>query len=514
MKLSIIIIHWNTPQALEKQLNNLGLNKDIEIIVVDNNSTHKLDKIKEKFIYVKFVENTINHGYAFACNQGAVSGIGEWLLFLNPDVSIIGDQTIDLLKKTQENQLDASSPNIKQVGYQKPLASFKSLLLEFSPLGKILPNSSKEKTLFGGCLLIKKAVFNQIGGWDERFFLWFEDCDLTKKLYDNNFKVGWVESNIKHEGALSFQKLTSNTKRQIFFHSLRVYTRKYFNPLQQLVIRLIIHRFATNNILPTLDDSTTLIIPNLRRELLDSFLTKNLKFNNSQTELVIVTSALKREDFLGYKNKYPNIRFILLDKNDGFAKTVNIGLCVSRGEWTGTVNDDTFWTMDWVSKCVSATDNSTGSINPLIYDTENKIESAGINVLPFGKAIPITSIPSSEISFVDATNGASVLYRHSVLERTDLYDERFGSYLEDIDLSLRIKRQGYTNSVVKSSKITHLKHQTSKSKQTGYKNWHDFKNWILIILKNWTLSQWIINFPQICIERLRNLSGIVKVLFT
>ena len=67
---SIIIVHWNTPDVLKAQL-KLLCGFEGEIIVVDNNSADNVDWIKNEFSKVKFIQNKINHGYAFACNQGA-----------------------------------------------------------------------------------------------------------------------------------------------------------------------------------------------------------------------------------------------------------------------------------------------------------------------------------------------------------------------------------------------------------------------------------------------------------
>src|SRR3989344_6747510 len=94
---SIIITHWNTPNSLKTLLTFLKNSKDHQVIVVDNASDHKLNWVREDFSNTELIENKFNRGYAFACNQGAVIGVGEWLLFLNPDVEITPRQINEMV---------------------------------------------------------------------------------------------------------------------------------------------------------------------------------------------------------------------------------------------------------------------------------------------------------------------------------------------------------------------------------------------------------------------------------
>ncbi len=129
-------------------------------------------------------------------------------------------------------------------------------------------------------------------------------------------------------------------------------------------------------------------------------------------------------------------------------------------------------------------------------------------VLPFGKAEPIKSPTDSQI---DSFNGAAVLFNRQALEKVGLFDERFGSYLEDIDLGLRLKKYGWQNRVVSEAKVRHIGQQTSQSRKKT-KAWQDVKNWWLVMLKNYSLEHWLKYFPQIMVERLRNVSGFLKAI--
>ena len=238
---SVIIIHWNTPDLLETLLTSLGKSEEIEIIVVDNHSGNFLSENQlKKYPAATFVINQENKGFASACNQGTLKATGKWLLFLNPDVQVTASEVLKMVEYAESHKLDALSPNPDSDAYAKPIPTPMSLLQEFTPLGKLLPASKlTKKTLTGGCLLIKKAVLIQLEGWDEAFFLWFEDSDLTKRLYDANSAVGWYPKPIFHKGAGSIKQLSSAEQKELFFHSMQSYADKYFSMSGQLIVWMI-----------------------------------------------------------------------------------------------------------------------------------------------------------------------------------------------------------------------------------------------------------------------------------
>lgn len=260
----------------------------------------------------------------------------------------------------------------------------------------------------------------------------------------------------------------------------------------------------------------SLVIPNLKLDRLEDFFAKNWVYLKHELEspcfqLIMVTSALTHKQLDSWRLKFPKVKWLAIPQNHGFATTVNLGFTLGCGEWLGTVNDDVILNKDWWQKCIKTADARTGSINPVIYNPEGQVESAGIRVLINGKAEPITTVSQGARTKVDATNGAAVIYRRDTLKLLGFFDERFGSYLEDIDLSLRLKRHGYDNIVANQAKVTHLGHASGLPHRT--KAWLDFKNWWLVIAKNWSAQDTITHLPAILLERGRNLSGLLKVIF-
>ncbi|MFH2022499.1 MAG: glycosyltransferase family 2 protein, partial [Patescibacteria group bacterium] len=506
--LSVCIVHWNTPHALNRLLSALETAQTdwLEAIVVDNASSNPIHNLLKRFPAVKLIQNKHNFGYAHACNQATATGVGEWLIFLNPDVEISPIQLTALLTYAQTHQLDALSPMPANQGYALPLPSPTRFWLEYSPLKVFQPLwrlFSMKRTLTGGCLLIRRQVLLDLGGWDERFFLWFEDSDLTQRLYQNSYQVGWYPQAIAHQGGLSVKKLADQTQKDLFFTSALIYAQKHFSRLGQLATAMLVKRFTKRVTLPILSDQTdrtvhnfkcqlpmSLVVPNLKLSQLKLFFANNWQFLSAdviggKVELIVVSSALIASDLQFWSKKYPLTKFVIIKKNRGFASTVNIGFRASSGKWLGTVNDDVTLSSKWLDKLLAVASNNpkTGSINPIIKNTHGEIESAGIKILPQGKALPITQIckntageiesvgikirdrskaqPITQIcketsigkqpishpttTSVDATNAACVLYSRPALDQVGLFDERFGSYLEDIDLSLRLTRAGWQN---------------------------------------------------------------------
>jgi len=260
----------------------------------------------------------------------------------------------------------------------------------------------------------------------------------------------------------------------------------------------------------------SLVVPNLKLTQLEWFFHQNWPLLREELksrcfQLIIVTSAVKKTEIEAWKAKYPGVQWVTIVDNCGFASTVNTGFALGGGEWLATANDDVILSKGWWQACLSVADDKTGSINPVILNQSGEVESAGIRVLPQGKAEALTKIQKSGRAVVDATNGAAVLYRRDLLKNIGYFNQCFGSYLEDIDLSLRIKKVGFQNVVCFDASIIHYGHAS------GYigvrKSWHDTKNWWLIVLSHWTAREWLTHAPSIALERGRNLSGLFKSLF-
>ncbi len=247
VNISLIIVHWNSHDHLERLISGLAISNAMEIIVVDNKSGRAADRTLESLEHKKHVSvirSATNVGFAAACNIGAAAAKGEWLLFMNPDIEIASDEILKFVDAAVKQGLDAASYQTSDPRYSKPLPSPLSLLCEFSPLGRLIPQTRfRGFTLVGGFFLVRRDVLNALGGWDESFFLWFEDSDLTKRLLDGGYSIGKIHVRLTHHGGVSFDSMSEAIQKNIFFTSMVYYADKHFSFIGKLLVRLLRFRF-------------------------------------------------------------------------------------------------------------------------------------------------------------------------------------------------------------------------------------------------------------------------------
>lgn len=201
--------------------------------------------------------------------------------------------------------------------------------------------------------------------------------------------------------------------------------------------------------------------------------------------------------------------------NTGFAKACNDGAKKAKElfhpKYLVFLNDDVLFTDDWLSKCQTALEkNKWVATSPVLIDLKGLIENCGYLVLPYGKVRLITDIESREDA--DGISATALVFNSERFFELGEFDERFFAYLEDVDLFLRAKRRDMRFGVTKEAQVHHEGQRTSR-KMKPKKAWLDFRNWIRVIAKNWSREDLKKYWWQIFIERLRNLSGVIKAFF-
>jgi len=201
-------------------------------------------------------------------------------------------------------------------------------------------------------------------------------------------------------------------------------------------------------------------------------------------------------------------------KNEGFAKACNQGAIKAQKlfnpRYLVFLNDDVSWDADWLRPSVEKIE-SEGWIaaSPVLKKNDGTIENCGYRVLPYGKISLIQDLNNKES--IDGISAAALIIDSRVFSKIGGFDERFFAYLEDVDLFLRLKKMDYAFGIAKNVSVIHEGQQTSSKFKTK-KSFYDFRNWMLLLQKNWTLNKFVKNFPAIIIERLRNFWGIIKTI--
>jgi GT2 family glycosyltransferase len=254
MKLSIVIVNYNVQYFLEQCLLSIqGASKNLttEIIVIDNNSTDgSCEMIQNKFPIVRIIKNNKNIGFSKANNRGVEKAKGEYVLILNPD-TVLAEDTIDRAFLFAEKQSNLGAVGVKFIdGTGKFLRECKRNIPTVKIAGQKISGNSKNyyanqigeneiakaEILTGAFMLIKREVYLNIGGFDEDYFMFGEDIDLSYKLMNNGFQNYYYgKTKIIHYKGESTSKDISYLRN--FYGSMQIFYKKHFkiNPLLKLV---------------------------------------------------------------------------------------------------------------------------------------------------------------------------------------------------------------------------------------------------------------------------------------
>ncbi len=261
--LSVVIVnyhHWADTAHLVEQLNTSDYLRQskAEVVIVDNHSPadptiHSLRRVEG----VSLRRWRQNRGFARAVNEGCRLSQGEWFLLLNPDVTL-DEQFLEQAQSLAE-RLIAEDPTIGIVGLglrdpdgsrQYSTGAFPTLfgtlagLLWSRAWRKYRPVRADRRSPVGwvtGCgLLVRRSCWEQLGGFDPSFFLYYEDVDLCRRAQE----LGWA---VHHEPSLSLihhrplhTRAVSPPLRSVTRHALLTYARKHWSAWQfQLLSRVV-----------------------------------------------------------------------------------------------------------------------------------------------------------------------------------------------------------------------------------------------------------------------------------
>lgn len=255
MKLSVIIVNYNVKSFLEQCLYSVekGIQHiDGEIIVVDNNSTDGSEiMVRNTFPNVKLIINLENIGFSKANNMGIKASTGEYILILNPD-TIIEENTLSQCLQFMENHPEAGALGPKMIdgkgnflpeskrGLPTPLTALfkitglnrlfpKSRLLNNYYLGHLAINQIHEvDVLTGAFMLSRRKILNSTGLFDESFFMYGEDIDLSYRITQAGYKNYYFpETTIIHYKGESTKRGSLNYVI-VFYKAMKIFTHKHF----------------------------------------------------------------------------------------------------------------------------------------------------------------------------------------------------------------------------------------------------------------------------------------------
>lgn len=284
---SVILVSYNTEsvtlQSVESIIKSQGFKPgEIEIILVDNNSSDEtVSSVRKQYPKVKIISNTRNQGYGIANNQGVKKATGEFVLLLNTDAFLLPNSLSLLLSELQADpNLLALAPKLvypngqtqQSCGYFPTPMRLKGWLLGLDKLPLLktlfptpyhyydLSRYKGELTpdwVMGACVLLRKADFEAVGGFDSQIFMYAEEVELFLRL-KHSFPQKKVKLTTKtsviHLGSYSSQKEGTSRLLLEFEGILKLYKKhypSYFGLAKTLIILGVVLRMIIYSFLPT-----------------------------------------------------------------------------------------------------------------------------------------------------------------------------------------------------------------------------------------------------------------------
>jgi GT2 family glycosyltransferase len=266
MQLSVIIISYNVKYYLEQCLHSVLAackNIEAEIIVIDNVSAdNSIDYLKSKFSQIIFIENEANTGFAKANNKALNIVNGEFVLYLNPD-TIIAENTISNCISFLNEHKEAGGVGVKMIDgngnfLPESKRAFPSVMASFfklSGMAALFPHSSvfnkyalgnlnedevhETDVLSGAFFISPRHLQLSLHGFDEDFFMYGEDIDLSYRIQKTGYKNYYLGDNvIIHFKGESTQKNAVYVKN--FYGAMKIFVAKHYKNVSSLFLKMAI----------------------------------------------------------------------------------------------------------------------------------------------------------------------------------------------------------------------------------------------------------------------------------
>jgi len=252
--ISIVIVNYKVPQCLIEAMHSIRLAKyydRCEVIIIDNASgDNSKEMVTSLFREVQWIQLKSNIGFGKACNIGAEAARGRYLLLLNPD-TVISPNTLESAVDFMESHPKAGlmGPKILnpdgtlQLSCRRSVPTPSIAFYYFAGLSHIFPKSrrfgryhltymdedetAQVDVISGSFMFMRRELFNEIGGFDKRFFMYGEDIDFCYRIIKAGHEV-WYYPEVK----IVHRKGKSSSKRLIrsrldFYEAMFIFSSKY-----------------------------------------------------------------------------------------------------------------------------------------------------------------------------------------------------------------------------------------------------------------------------------------------
>jgi N-acetylglucosaminyl-diphospho-decaprenol L-rhamnosyltransferase len=272
--LRVIIVNWNAGEQLRECLRSLATAclegfRIEQVVVVDNASQDgSVDNLEAEFdtrtpvVPLCVLRNAGNRGFAAACNQGVEGSSADYLLFLNPDTRVFSDtlaESVAFLQKAENRQIGILGVKLleEEGAVSRGCARFpspRSLIARSLGWDRLFPGafpghylqewdhetSREVDQVMGAYFLVRHALFNTLSGFDERFFVYYEDLDFALRARQAGWTTYyWVGAAVYHRGNGTTDQVKAKRLCYSLFSRIR-YCQKHFSPGQARAVTAVI----------------------------------------------------------------------------------------------------------------------------------------------------------------------------------------------------------------------------------------------------------------------------------
>lgn len=493
---SIIIPVFNnlqyTKQCIAGLYNTLNLYDDnIEILVIDNNSTDGTDSFLKKLPnrFFRIITNEKNTGFSIACNQGANSASGKYIVFLNNDTIALPGWLKEMIKVIEEeknvgvvgSKLLYPDGTIQHAGGH--LAIERNGPFPFEPVHFMykkpgnLPVANRLRDcpfVTGACLLIKKDIFFEVEGFDQNYTVGCEDIDLCLKVKQKGYRVVYCPTSV-----LYHYESMSEGRFNHANHNMSYFTQKWAGKIKPKIKR-------GDSVL------TSIIIPcynqlSYTKECVESI----YQYTNAPFELILINNGSTDEtafyfDELSRSNT--NVKIITNEHNLGYGAANNQGLKVAGGDYILFLNNDVVVTEGWLDRMLTVGEFSKeiGMVGPRSNAVSGVQAIEGVHYINMEGMHAFARERAAKNAGrgfeADRIVGFCMLVKREVINHIGGFDLRFrlGNF-EDDDFCLRTRTAGYKIFVCDDVFIHHYCSRTFHGEQMNYhlimtENWSKFKD--------------------------------------
>jgi N-acetylglucosaminyl-diphospho-decaprenol L-rhamnosyltransferase len=263
MKLSVVIVNWNTGDLIRRCVESVyaGLPAvETEIFVVDSASTDgSTTALQARFPQANYIYSPQNIGFGPSNNLALRQATGEYLLLLNPDTLVHPGAMPALLNFIEQNpQVGAAAARLLNpdgsLQYScSPEPTLKGEVLRLFHLGSVRPDGyypmetwdlampRPAEVILGACMLVRKSVLDQVGLFDEQFFMYNEETDLCRRIRQAGWQICWVpQAQVTHYGGQSTRQMAAEMFVQLYRAKI-TYFRKYHSPFKVGLYKLVLY---------------------------------------------------------------------------------------------------------------------------------------------------------------------------------------------------------------------------------------------------------------------------------